>query len=56
MYINDYSEVGNDAETDGKIINVSSCRAQQDSQLAVSTGNFAELHPTRASSTVRELN
>jgi len=56
MYINDYDEVGNDAETDGKIINVSPSRARQDSRLAVSTGNFAELHPTRASSTVRELN
>jgi len=56
MYTNDYDEVGNDAETDGKIINVSPSRARQDSRLAVSTGNFAELHPTRASSTVRELN
>lgn len=56
IYINNCVEVGNDAETDGKIINVSSSRARQDSRLAVSTGNFAELHPTRASSTVRELN
>jgi len=32
MYTNDYDEVGNDAETDGKIINVSPSRARQDSR------------------------